>query len=88
MKLEQRDLGYTLLFISCNSQTETYWNAYDVFRINKEPITGFTLTYMENIHIRHRKDSLEFHYPFQKKIKSSELKSLMREFPISKDIGI
>lgn len=71
-----------LLFSNCNAQEQrTYWAANEVYRISRETIHGVTLAYMESLaeeqlHVVKSGDSLEFHYPFEKKVKASELRTV------------
>ncbi|OCA77228.1 hypothetical protein BBI01_01840 [Chryseobacterium artocarpi] len=75
-------LSLLVIVISCNGQNkETYWKSDGVEKIDKEPMHGVTLSYMEmlaemRIHLSKSNDSLIFEYPYMKKIKLSELKSL------------
>jgi len=64
----------------CKAQ-ETYWAANEVARISRKEIHGVTLAYMESIaeerlHVVMSGDSIEFHYPFQKKMKASEVRTV------------
>lgn len=75
-------LGILIFIISCNGQgKESYWKGQEVTKENKELIHGVTLAYMEmiaemRIHLSKNNDSLVFTYPYEKKIKISELKTL------------
>lgn len=71
-----------LMIYSCNAQQEeTYWKADNVTRENNKPMWGITGAYMDmianmRIHLSTNNDTLFFSYPYEKKIKMSELKSL------------
>ncbi|MEJ5102635.1 hypothetical protein [Chryseobacterium sp. MYb328] len=75
-------LGILMFVISCNGQgKESYWKGQEVTKESKEPFHGVTLAYMEmiaemRIYLSKNDDSLVFTYPYEKKIKVSELKSL------------
>lgn len=75
-------LGILIFIISCNGQEkESYWKGQEVTKESKEQMHGVTLAYMEmiaemRIHLSKNNDSLVFTYPYEKKIKVSELKSL------------
>lgn len=71
-----------LLIISCNGQEkETYWKGDNVMKEDKTLMHGVTLAYMDmiaemRIHLSKNNDSIVFAYPYEKKMKLSELKSL------------
>ena len=71
----------TLLIPTICKAQETYWAANEVGRISRKEIHGVTLAYMESIaeeqfHVVMSGDSIAFHYPFQKKMKASEVKTI------------
>lgn len=71
-----------LIFQSCSGQeTETFWKSDNVIKIDSKPFWGITLSYMDmiaemRIHLSKNNDSIIFGYPYEKKMKISELKSL------------
>lgn len=75
-------LSVLIFIISCSGQEkESYWKGQEVTKESKEQMHGVTLAYMEmiaemRIHLSKNNDSLVFTYPYEKKIKVSELQSL------------
>lgn len=73
---------FAFLFLKCNGQNnESYWISESVYKINREPMHGVTLGFMQAIaeqelHLIKKGDSLIFNYPFERKVKISELKSI------------
>ncbi len=71
-----------LLTMACNGQnSESYWKTQDVTKIDGKPFHGITSSYMDmiaemRIHLTKNSDSLMISYPYEKKIKISEFKSL------------
>ncbi|WP_293914945.1 MULTISPECIES: hypothetical protein [unclassified Sphingobacterium] len=85
MKSYYTILSCILLTIFCtktNAQEKrTYWKSENVTKVNNKSMWGITLAYMDmiaemRIHISESNDSLYFSYPFEKKIKISDLRSL------------
>ncbi|MGJ1196050.1 hypothetical protein ACR777_06700 [Sphingobacterium spiritivorum] len=72
----------TLFCAKTNAQEKrTYWKSENVTKVNNTSMWGITLAYMDmiaemRIHLSESKDSLYFSYPFEKKIKISDLQSL------------
>lgn len=70
------------VFVSCNAQSdETYWKSEEVTKVDGKPFWGITSGYMDmiaemRIHLSKNNDYLIFHYPYEKKIKIADLKSL------------
>lgn len=75
-------LTLLLIAVSCKGQEkETYWKSHEVGKENKGSIYGVTLAYMEmiikmKIHATRNNDDLVFDYPYERKVKISDLKSL------------
>ncbi|SUJ21169.1 Uncharacterised protein [Sphingobacterium spiritivorum] len=72
----------TMLSIKTYAQDKrTYWKPEKVTKVNNKSMWGITLAYMDmiaemRIHLSESKDSLYFSYPYEKKIKISDLQSL------------
>ncbi|MEO5911635.1 MAG: hypothetical protein ABIP95_12150 [Pelobium sp.] len=71
-----------LLTMACNGQNnKTYWVTKDVTKADGKLFHGITSSYMDmiasmRIHLIKNSDSLEISYPFEKRMKISEFKSL------------
>ncbi len=68
--------------MACSQQNDkTYWITQDVTKMNGKPFHGITSSYMDmiaemRIHLTKNSDSIAIDYPFEKKMKLSEFKSL------------
>lgn len=74
-------LAFTISMVSCGQEEETFWKSESVTKIDNKPFWGITSSYMDmivkmRIYLSAKNDSLYINYPFEKKVKLSDFKSL------------